>query len=112
MKKNIILIIKYLLAVVLGVIGLFIVLKPDVSLTIVDDLLHNITGTYYFSDENEKINKDQIIKIASNKDYSNSIFYPYYELLNNDHKKIYNTLLNNINKYTDSVKLDIKVNSD
>lgn len=109
MKDRIIKCFKILLVVILSAIALFIIIMPEKSLNVVDNLLHSITGNYYFSDENEKINKDDVIKIAKNKDYSNSIFYPYFELLNDNQKLVYKDIIENVNKYSEKFNINVKI---
>ncbi len=75
-------------------------------------------GKYSFSvkleeenDINEKINyKDMIASgEVKNKDYSNSVMYPYFELLSDNQKSLYNELLYAINKYEEDVIPSIKI---
>jgi len=65
-------------------------------------------------DMNEKINFKDMIDSGEvrNKDYSNSIFFPYYELLNDDQKKLYNELIDGINNYQEEVIPSMEINKD
>ena len=111
MKEKVIKITKIVLVVLLSIVALFIILMPNKALDVVDNLLHVVTGNYYFSDQNEKINKDEVIKVAKNKDYSNSIFYPYYELLNDNQKEVYNDIITNANNYNKEFNVSQNINS-
>lgn len=92
MFKNI----KNTIILITAIISIYIVFliitKPYESLNKIDTILYKITGHYYLTNTNEKINKEEIIAIAKNKDYSKSIYYPYYELLNINQKKYIKTL--------------------
>ena len=65
----------------------------------IDNYTYKYLKIHIVKDSNTKINKNDILKIAKNKDYSNSVIYPYYELLNQNEKITYNELLKVINNY-------------
>ena len=65
-------------------------------------------------DMNEKINFEDMVESgeAKNKDYSNSVFYPYYELLNDNQKVIYDDLLTGIKSYQESITPSTTITKD
>lgn len=106
--KNIIIMI---IIIISTYIGTLIITNPHEALNKIDTILYKITGKYYLTDTNEKINKEEIIAIAKNKDYSNSIYYPYYELLNDNQKKVYKDIIYNANNYNTTFKPSAQLNN-
>lgn len=105
MKKIVLRIIEMVVGLLVVGISIILIVDPNGFSKNIDSFIYNITGNHVFVDANTLINKNDVIKVAKNKDYSKSIFYPYYELLNNDEKEIYDELLTEINKYNKSIKL-------
>ena len=111
MGKKIRNIVILVLSVILIYVGFRIVNDQDKLIEDVDNLSYKLFNRYVFKDTNELNNYDEIIKIASNKDYSNSSFYPYYDLLDNDEKIVYNQLKDTANDYQKSFVPSIDIDS-
>ena len=104
--------IKKIIMIVVIIILTFVTFLIITNPNKVDNLLYKITGNYYFSDINHKINKNELISIAQNKDYSNSIYYPYYELLNDNQKVVYQEIIRNANKYVTKFEIEVILTRD
>ena len=108
MKRKILNIIELLVIIIVVSISIITIAFPDK----LDMFVYNIMGKHVLIDANTLINKKDIIEIAKNKDYSKAIFYPYYELLDEDEKEIYSQIFNEINKYNKNIKLQKLINKD
>ena len=99
-----------LLGMIMIITGL-IILDKDMMLKL-DNYTYKYLKIHIVSDNNTRINKDEIIKIAKNKNYKDSVMYPYYELLNKNEKIVYDKLLELANKYEKVLKPSVKVTLD
>ena len=94
-------------------LGYNAIFYPDELQKTLSNLSIRIFNRDIFIDENERINYDDIVnnKELTNKDYSNSVFHPYYELLNDNQKSVYNQLFQSINNKETEILLLVEINS-
>ena len=94
----------FLVIVIVGIIGIGGYLFKEYSYSIKDDEI----------DINEKINYVDMINSGEvkNRDYSSSVFYPYFELLNDNQKQVYNELVDGINNYSEYIVPSVSITLD
>ena len=93
--------------------GLYLYYKnPEEFKYNVDKYAYKFFNRYIFEDINAKNNKEDVLKIAVNKEYSASTLYAYYNNLSSDEKLLYEKIYDAIKKYDTEVKLNIKIDSE
>ena len=88
MKKRSTILIIVIVVLIIGLVSLMFLDKDMMKK--IDNYSYNLFKVHILNNDDTKINKDKIIKKAKNKDYKNSIIYPYYELLSDNGKSVYN----------------------
>ena len=110
MKKRSTILIIVIVVLIIGLISLMFLDKDMMKK--IDNYSYNLFKVHILNNDDTKINKDKIIKKAKNKDYKNSIIYPYYELLSDNGKSVYNELLDAANKYQKTVRPKYEVSTE
>ena len=75
-----------MLAILTIIILCYAFIKPDRFYEKLDSTLYKVFKFHIYGNIDTKVNSNDIIPIAKNKDYSNSTFKIYYELLDNTKK--------------------------
>lgn len=102
MKKRSTILIIIIVVLIIGLISL-IFLDKDMMKKI-DNYSYNIFKVHILSNKDTKINREEIIKTAKNKDYKDSVIFPYYELLSKKEKTVYDELLDAVNDYKKTLR--------
>ena len=114
-KRKIILMIENIFLVLLAVFTITIfcyaLIKPDSFYEKLDGVIYKVLKVHIYADIDRKVNSNNIIKKAVNKDYTNSIFNIYYELLDDDEKDVYDDIYDAITKYDENITIpSIEIN--
>ena len=108
-KRKIRLMIENIFLVILAIFTITIfcyaLVKPNDFYEKLDNVLYKVIKVHIYADIDRKVNSKYVIKNASNKDYSSSIKYIYYSLLNETEKNIYNDIYDAITKYDEDILL-------
>ena len=114
MRRKIRKLVSLLLFLLIVYIGYMSIYNPDELKTIFSNVSIKIFNKNIFIDENEQLNDYAIIhdSDSKNKDYSNSVMYPYYELLNDNQKNVYSLLLNKVNDLEEDIPIYTNINKE
>ncbi len=108
-KRKIRLMIENIFLVILAIFTITIfcyaLVKPNDFYEKLDNVLYKVLKVHIYADIDKKVNSSRIIPKAQNKDYTDSIKYIYYSLLNETEKDIYNDIYDAITKYDEDILL-------
>ncbi len=108
-KRKIRLMIENIFLVILAIFTITIfcyaLIKPNDFYEKLDNILYKVLKVHIYADIDKKVNSNYVIKNASNKNYSSSIKYIYYSLLDETEKDIYNDIYDAITKYDEDILL-------
>ena len=108
MKKSRLILIIIVIVLIIGLI--FYIINDKDMMNKIDNYSYNLFKIH-INNKDTEINKNKVIKIAKNKNYKDSVFYPYYELLTDDEKKVYDELLDAVKKYKELLIPSVEINS-
>lgn len=111
MKRVIKYTLLFLLSLILIYFGFRVLTDQERLMEDIDNISIKLIHRYIFKETNELNNYEEVLKVANNTDYKDSKYYPYYELLDEDGKTVYNQIKTAVNSYNDVFVPDVTIDS-